>query len=191
MVYEHSEEVRDEISEAYCDMPIFKARIEFEKLVLGQKKLSGVVVRPGWVYGGSGGYTTTWFDEGKKDKIIIRGKKDKKWSFVHVTDLADAFVRIGKANSEIVKGQIFNIGEGALSYEDFVVQCAKIAGFHGLVEYAESDPNDFISTKMDRSVIIHSQKAKNLLGWNHNHPPFLEELQIYFDAIKANLTTLP
>ena len=42
----------------------------------------------------AGHYAVKWFAQGEKNSIVVKGNPDKKYSWVHVDDLADAFLRV-------------------------------------------------------------------------------------------------
>lgn len=52
-----------------------------------------VVVRPGFLFGldGQSCYATTWFEQGETGRVVYAGDPAKRWSWVHVSDLADAY----------------------------------------------------------------------------------------------------
>jgi len=57
--------------------------------------------------------------------------KDKRWNWVHVQDLADAYVRAAK-NSHSVAGEIFNIvSESSPTVGQLTLATARVAGFKG------------------------------------------------------------
>ena len=77
LVYTHSEEVRDENSPLPGDHPVFKGRIAFEREVLEHNGVRGIVIRPGYVYGGSSGagnHLSEFFAKANQDKIVIPSK---------------------------------------------------------------------------------------------------------------------
>jgi len=185
------DEIRDESSVIGKNVPsFFHARIDHEKFVLGQTQLRGVVVRPGFVYGGGvfpGNFLFGIFSNVSKEKFVIRGNKDKRWSWVHKADLADAYVRI--ATKGDFRGQVFNIcgyPHDAPTWEELVLKSANLVGdSKAKIEYGEVDSNDFISSLAERTIVLHPQKAVDLLGWSPRHPGLLAELETYFRAWKA------
>jgi len=80
LIYPHSEEIRDENSPLSGDFPITKGRIAFERYVQTHTGLRGIVIRPGFVYGGqgisfgAGNQLARFFEDGTKDKIVINSK---------------------------------------------------------------------------------------------------------------------
>jgi nucleoside-diphosphate-sugar epimerase len=49
--------------------------------------------------------------ENKTADIVVKGKPEKTWAWVHITDLATAYTSIVNAAPSVVGGQIFNISD--------------------------------------------------------------------------------
>jgi len=183
MVYGDSQEVRDETSPFNNEHPLFKAKTVFEAEVLTQEKVRGIVIRPGWLYGGTGSYSGHYFSANEKtEKLIIRGNKDKRYSWIHIDDLTSAYVLVVQAGGRL-KGEVFNIVERnnkPPTFEGLSLKGAAIAGFKGTVEYAEPHKSDYYSTDVNRTVILNPQKAIDLLGWTPRHIGLVDELEIYY-----------
>lgn len=81
-----------------------KDREDFENQVLATSSaaLKTTVVRPGFVYGGQGGFVADLF---YSEPLVIQGRRDMRWSWVHVDDLAEGYVAIGRAPRVIVDKQ--------------------------------------------------------------------------------------
>lgn len=81
-----------------------KDREDFENRVLATSSaaLKTTVVRPGFVYGGLGGFVADLF---YSEPLIIQGRRDMRWSWVHVDDLGDGYVAIGRAPRVVVDQQ--------------------------------------------------------------------------------------
>ena len=111
--------------------------------------------------------------------------KRQRWSWTHVVDLADAYVRAVK-RSHSLKGEVFNIiSYSSPTFEEITLAAAKIAGFKGTVEYTDVPGTDFISTVANKTVRLNYKKAEDLLGWTPNHIGVLEELELYYHAFKG------
>jgi nucleoside-diphosphate-sugar epimerase len=165
---------------------ILKERIPIEQKVLHSKTFNGVVVRPPLIYGGEKGRCTVYFQQGEQGKVVVYGKKDTYQSVVHIDDVANAFVRIVEAETEKVKGQIFNLGETTekpSTLTDFAVALAKGAGCENpAVEY-EPWPAWF-SAMVDNNSWLDSSKAKRVLGWSAKHN-FHTDAKVLYDSWKA------
>lgn len=190
LVYAHSEEVRDENSPLPGDHDFFKARIAFENETLKHTGVRGIVIRPGFVYGGASGagnHLTNFFSNAEKDKIVLNNTlKNQRWNWIHVVDLADSYVRAAK-QSHTLKGEAFNIvSTSSPTYEQITLAAAKVAGFKGTVEYTDALGSDFLTTLGNKTVLLTHYKARDLLGWTPNHSGVLEELDIYYHTIKGS-----
>lgn len=87
-----------------ADVTEMKDREDFENQVLATSSsaLKTTVVRPGFVYGGQGGFVADLF---YNEPFVIVGRRDMRWSWVHVDDLAEGYVLIGRAPRIIVDKQ--------------------------------------------------------------------------------------
>jgi len=123
----------------------------------------GIVIRPCAVYGGSfgaGNNLLRFFEKAKQEKIVLNsridiflltsflfffpsckdGLKGQRWNWVHVQDLADAYVRAAK-RSHVVAGEAFNIvSESSPTYEEALRAAAGVAGFKGMSSLSLSHP---------------------------------------------------
>ncbi len=87
-----------------ADVTAMKDREDFENQVLATSSdaLKTTVVRPGFVYGGQGGFVADLF---YSEPLVIQGRRDMRWSWVHVDDLAEGYVAIGRAPRVVVDKQ--------------------------------------------------------------------------------------
>jgi nucleoside-diphosphate-sugar epimerase len=106
-------------------------RPSIEQTIVKSNLINGIVIRPGGVYGKSGGLTALWFEGAIKGELCGIGSKDVRWSLVHVDDLADSFVRAVE-RAELVGGQIFNIiNNQSESVGDILDAVARITEYKG------------------------------------------------------------
>jgi uncharacterized protein YbjT (DUF2867 family) len=87
-----------------ADVTAMKDREDFENHVLAtsSESLKTTVVRPGFVYGGQGGFVADLF---YSEPLVIQGRRDMRWSWVHVDDLGEGYVAIGRAPRVVVDKQ--------------------------------------------------------------------------------------
>jgi hypothetical protein len=87
-----------------ADVTAMQDREDFENQVLATSSaaLKTTVVRPGFVYGGQGGFVLELF---YSEPLVIQGRRDMRWSWVHVDDLAEGYVAIGRAPRVVVDQQ--------------------------------------------------------------------------------------
>jgi len=98
-----------------------KAEINAQKL--GDKKFTTVMLRFATVFGYSprmrfdlavNGMVLGYY----KNKSIPIMRNGKQWRpFIHIKDVAEAYVKVIKADSKIVNGQIFNVGSNSQNYQ--------------------------------------------------------------------------
>jgi len=157
-------------------------RKNFEDIILSTTEIRTVVLRPGFVYGGHGGVIAQlFFDINPNAELILTGKKEKRWSWVHIDDLSDAYVRVAKAGS-IVDNQLFNIAANDNpTYEQLKIAAATAAGWKGTVIKQIEVPKDQPRVlNWETNVIINPQKAFDLLGWRPNHVGIVQEIELYY-----------
>ena len=160
-------------------------RRKIELLVINNTDFIGVACRPGYLYGGSGSYTGPYFQMAEAKKLVVSGSPDKKWAFVHASDLAEGYFLISEAPRSVVKGEIFNFGDGTRSTSKEVVLAAgKVLGVEGEVTLVPAG-NDFMGINAEQSCLLDCSKARKLLGWVPKHFGFVENISRYYATWKA------
>lgn len=85
------------------------SRRQIEKELLSHPDVNGIVIRPGYVYGGSGGPLGGFIREAlTKGKITGYGDPEAPVSAVHVDDLGEVYVQAAQLG-DVVRGQAFNL----------------------------------------------------------------------------------
>jgi len=178
-----------------------KEREDFENhvLMLGKKTesyLHPVMVRPGFVYGGQGGFVANiFFNVDPNKDLVLYGRADKRWSWVHCDDLGNAFPLIAQAGPSVYN-EGFNLaalGDNP-TYGELRIAIAKQAGWDPnkhKIEYRSlpENPTDHLENEYKRweaDVIINPAKAINLLGWKPTHVGFLYEIETYYLSWNAS-----
>jgi len=183
LVYgDHKNEVVDETFPLKTKNP----RAGLESAVTSSKEVEGVVIRPPWVYGNdSGRYMTSWWEPNSKGEIEILGNPDKSWSWVHVDDLADAYVRVIGASKSLVAGEVFDVADDTRgTFLQIRVAMAKAAGIEGKVVHSPAGTDPF-SQMLESTVIIKAQKIRRILGWTPKRGPFLDDVDLYYHSYRA------
>jgi len=177
--------------EAFIDEgPTFAARATLEADIINSKDIHGIVIRPGFVYGYAGGNGGDHLGDKvfqlTDGKIQISGSTEKRWSWVHVHDLAYAFL-LAVQKFTIASGQIFDIGqsENPPTYVELRKKAAEIAGHKNAPVVNLPVPDGFWPKVMEYSVRVSSRKANNLLGWYPGHHNILDDLQGVYAAYLA------
>lgn len=184
----HEEVVFEDI--AFQAAPALQPRAKFEAEVVQSKEVHGIVIRPGFVYGYAGGnggnhlgdkaFTLT------DGKIVFNGSPAKRWSWVHIHDLARSYL-LAVENFTVASGQIFNIAvENPPTYEEFRRKAAEIAGFKNVeVQTLPVAEGNIWGPLLEQSVRISPRKAQNLLRWYPSHLSILDDLQPVYNAYLA------
>lgn len=142
--------------------------------------LKTVVIRPGNIYGGSGGLTAALFAQAEKGEILLVGAGNNYWPMVHLEDLAGAFVLVAE---KMCSHQVFNIVDNSLVTQKEVIEgIAAITGARvKRVDLEEAKP---LLGKLAEGLAtggrISNERAKKLLGWQPKYPGFLCDLPRYY-----------
>ena len=182
------ERVMDETTPANPDHALaFRMDMEQELLAMMIPQCRKVILRPGFIYGldGKSSITGMWFGMGEQGKAIYRGDRDKGWSWVHVSDLAQAYVMVAESGA-VIDDEIFCVAnEQRLKCLDIMQACLSATGYEGEIEFAEPSEDDVTSTWFDQNEFITSQKARYLLGWVPRHLGVIDEIETYYASWKA------
>eukprot|EP01112_Ceratiomyxa_fruticulosa_P007398 TRINITY_DN1917_c0_g1_i1.p2 TRINITY_DN1917_c0_g1~~TRINITY_DN1917_c0_g1_i1.p2 ORF type:complete len:297 (+),score=82.44 TRINITY_DN1917_c0_g1_i1:1506-2396(+) len=162
--------------------PFIQGRIQVTKSILANKDVYGTVIVPSMVYGGEGGHYTTFFQQAEQGKVAVYGTGKNVLSNVHIDDIADAYVRVIEANTDVVSGQAFNFAEEKkLTLEEVAQAYADAAGFKGKVETGAPFPFALFDTNM----YFDTSKARRVLGWNPSRKDLTQEAPLLFKAWKT------
>ncbi len=171
--------------------PVLAPRAETERMILDRtaSTLRTVIIRPGCVYGASGGLTASWFQSAAQDgSARIVGDGHFRWTMVHINDLAVAY-RL--AAESILTGEIFNISDDSRST---VLECAQAANKQvtGTDKVTTIPVNEAEKTIGPTAVCltfdqhVDSSKARKMLGWQARHSGFIAGVECYYAAWKAS-----
>ena len=182
------ERVMDETTPANPNHALaFRMDMEEELLAMMIPQCRKVILRPGFIYGldGKSSITGMWFGMGEQGKAIYRGDRDKGWSWVHVSDLAQAYVMVAETGAAL-DDEIFCVAnEQRLKCLDIMQACLSATGYEGEIEFAEPDEDDVTSTWFDQNEFISSQKARYLVGWVPRHLGVIDKIETYYASWKA------
>lgn len=165
-----------------------QARAGIEQLVLDDRSVRGLVVRPGCVYGGRGGLTGIWFDGVEKGEVKVVGDGRNHWSTVHVADLSDAYVRVAESG---LAGEIFNIADPSrVTVNEMVDSIAHAAGGHVKITHVPLDEATRQMGKLAESLALDqhldASKIVRQLGWAARHQGFPANARICYESWKAS-----
>lgn len=131
-------------------------------------------------------FASTWYEQGETDQVVYNGDPGRGWSWVHVTDLADAYCRIAE-RSELDK-ELFCIADQEQP------RCADVAraavGFAGKLTLGPAIMEDW-SALFDQNAFINSARARRMLGWVPRQPGILAGINQYYQDWKASQVAEP
>ncbi len=186
------ERVMDETTPANPDHKLaFRMDMEQELFAIPIPDCRKVVLRPGFMYGldGHSSVSGTWFEMGEQRKAIYRGDPEKGWSWVHINDLAEAYVRVAESGAAI-DGEIFCIADEQRPKCVEVMQaCLKATGYEGEIEFAKPQEDDITSVWFNQNEFITSRKAYRILGWSPRHTGIIDEVETYYASWKASTSS--
>ncbi|MCZ4513070.1 NAD(P)H-binding protein, partial [Streptomyces sp. ActVer] len=175
----------DENTPGSPESPIgFRFTLEKELAASG---LAHTVVRPGFMYGGpaSTSMTGQWFAAAEAGSPVFYGDTAKRWSWVHVDDLADAYVRI-LDNPAAVDGETFVIADDQrLAALDMQRTAVRATGHTGEIALESAEAGGMMQMAADQDELVTSAKAHRLLGWTPRHTSFTDDPTRHYRAWKA------
>lgn len=170
--------------------PVVAWRPEHEQQILRADSgpVRTIVLRPGCVYGGSGGLTATWFASAAESGAArVIGDGRGRWAMVHVADLALAYRLAAESPS---RREVFNLSDRSR----FTIQACAEAASHAAggggrvttvpVEDAAEEMGPFAEA-LAADQNIDSSKAARQLGWHPRHGGFVDGVSRYYLAWKT------
>ncbi len=162
----------------------FRFRLERE---LGDSGLSHTVVRPGFLYGGAAGTSMTgqWFAAAEEGHAVFHGDVAKRWSWIHVEDLAAAYTAVLRDPARF-DGETFVVADDQrLRAIDVQREALRAAGFTGEVALATAEEGGVLHLAADQDELVSSAKAHRLLGWRPRHLSPTDAMDVHHRAWKA------
>jgi len=182
LVYKSPGEIVDESCPPKNEF--FKWKTDLEQKVIKHSDVEGVVIRPGRVYGGSGGaIADQWFTKNNEGETEFIGDVEKSW--IHVYDLAQAFVKLVEADGHLVEGSIYNVCDmSRVTALQARKAFAKAAGLTGSVVLKEA--KDAWSKACETNAVMSAEKITKQLGWSPKKGPLMDRLDVCYQAWKAH-----
>ena len=179
------EQLMDETTPGNPDS-VLHFRMQMEQEAMKLDNVRTVVVRPGFMYGQDGRtcYINRWFEQGEAGQVVYAGDPARGWSWVHVSDLANAYLRLVE-HSEPLDKEIFCLADDQqpLCF-DVATAAARAAGFTGEVGIGPASLEAFTEV-FDQNEFITSAKARRVLGWVPRQPGILAHMDLYYQGWKA------
>jgi nucleoside-diphosphate-sugar epimerase len=183
------DDVKDE-SATLDPLPLVAPRPAIDDRVLEANggRLRTLVIRPGCVYGGSGGLTGPWFESAVAEGAArMVGDGSNRWTMVHREDLARLYVLAAESSHG---GEVFNATDRSrFTVRECAEAASRAAGAGGrVVETPLSEAAALygpLAQGLAVSQHIDSGKAVRLLGWQPRHGGFADGARRYFLSWKA------
>jgi nucleoside-diphosphate-sugar epimerase len=158
----------------------FRLALEAEALALTNVRT--VVVRPGFMYGcdGHNSMAARWFAMAGSEPVVFRGDREKGWSWIHIADLARAYVLVAEA-SRAIDGEVFCLAdEQRPKVLDVMQACLSVANHKSGLVFGDPVESDLASTWFDQNEFITSAKAQRLLSWTPRHTGVIDTIQSFY-----------
>lgn len=170
-------------------LDVVKWRPEHEEKILKATgpNLRTVILRPGHVYGYVGGLTKAILTSTQNGSVLIVGEGHNRWPMVHVQDLAHAYV---SAAEKELSNVIFNVvDDSTTTLREIAEAVAKAAHIEGKfkilsLEEAEHQFGPFVKG-VAVDLTVDNSRIKRLLGWKIHHAPFINDVEVYYNAWHA------
>lgn len=161
-------------------IPLVAWRPSHEKKVQDAQKhkLRTIVIRPGLVYGGSGGLVGMMIAQAKQHQLVIVGEGKNHWPMVRVDALAELYaLAVERAPAE----SIYNAVSGeSVQYGELARAASRVAGGSGHVESIPlARARETMGPFADALALdqrISGAKAARELQWEGHRAGVLEEL---------------
>jgi nucleoside-diphosphate-sugar epimerase len=179
--------VMDETTEPNPNHPLsFRRELEREALALGN--VSTTVLRPGFMFGNDGynSVSADWFAMAEQGNAVFRGDRERGWSWIHISDLAEAYRLVAEADETAVGGEIFHLADQHRPLSlDVMRACFEVAGYSGDIRFEGPVKGDNISAWFNQNEFVTARKARERLGWAVCHSGILESAEPVYQSWKA------
>jgi len=156
--------------------PLVAWRPAVEQLVLARGR--GMVLRPAMVYGRGGGLLQSFVQSAREHGAArVIGDGQNRWTFVHVDDLADLYVRLLDAPPGTL---LFAAHGPALRVREVAEAASGAAGAAGRVEFIPlADARLSLGPLADALALdqqISGERARRSLAWRPIAPSVIDDL---------------
>ena len=158
----------------------FRFQLERE---LAESGLGHTIVRPGFLYGGAA--STSMLGQWFAGRSVFYGDTAKRWSWVHVEDLADAYTAVLREPARF-DGETFVLADDQrLRAIDVQREALRAAGHTGEVGLEDAEAGGMLQVAADQDELVTSAKAHRLLGWRPRHLSPTDAIDVHFRAWRA------
>lgn len=168
-----------------ADVVAWRPAHEERVLSAAGDSLATAVVRPGMVYGGSGGLVSGFFETAAGDGAAVYvGDGENRWSFVHRDDLARLYVRIVETEA---RGVYHGVDGTPVRVSDAARAASEAAGAEGAIRSRplEEAPEE-MGAMADALVLDQALAGRRSreLGWRPERSSFPEAADEAYRAWK-------
>lgn len=141
-----------------------RAKLENELRLSG---LPHTIVRPAFVFGGDGRSSLLgrWLDTGHEKAGVFYGDLAKKWSWVHVDDLARGYAAIIQRLQELDGATFLFADDEAFPALDTFQAAHAVVHPDGPITFAPIEGEDELYRIFDRDEVVDARKARDRLEW--------------------------
>jgi nucleoside-diphosphate-sugar epimerase len=169
-------------------LPLVTWRPPHESLILSSDAVRGIVLRPGCVYGGTGGMPGSWFasaTDGVPPELV--GDGANRWALVHIDDLGEGY-RLA-AESGLSREVFCLVERSHETVREMAAAAARAAGLSGEVRTlplidARKTMGPFADA-LAADQRIDGGKAERVLGWRPRHRGFVDEAEVFLRSWRA------
>lgn len=177
-------EVVDEQSSTEQAFGLVQWRRAHEKEVATATHYDGVVLRPGLVYGRTGSMTASWIAAALNPSTGVsvpsNSQGSQLWSFVHVDDVAQAYVLAAK-NAR--PGRVYNLCSQTLQVNRAIDALFKATGNKNNAQFPA--PTNPFEEALAGTQNISAEKARIELGWKPAFHDFEQEASVLVKSWSA------
>ena len=177
----------DEVASTDQPVQLVKWRPPHERLVLdaATDSMTTSVIRPGMVYGGSGGILESFFISADKGEPVVHvGDGNNRFCFVHREDLAELYrLVVEKRASGIFHGidnAFIKIADAARAVSQAAGKGSPVQGQR--LENARAEMGLFADALCTDQAVVARRSRE--LGWQPLHPPFPESARAAYQEWK-------
>jgi len=164
-------------------VPLVAWRYQVEQTLINSPDVNGIVIRPSMVYGRSGSIFAMMFKRAHDGKLIWPGKPGGRLAIVHQDDLADIYLRAAEKGA-VVRGQIFDASNDVTESTDDIL--GKLVELSGSKPFEYVEPSNLYEEAIAATALVRPYLGRALLGWQPHKPGLAENLELYYNAWKAN-----
>ncbi|KZT58912.1 NAD(P)-binding protein [Calocera cornea HHB12733] len=159
-------------------------RAIFERQVLSNPDVNGIVIRPALLYGRSMSLLELLFKQALAGgNIEWVGAPGGRWSLIHADDLADLYLRIGEG-APVYKGLTFDgANPSSESLDDILAKLVQVSGCKG---YSFREPANLFEVALTTTSFSRPSLGRALTSWVPKKISLVDGMAIYYNTWVAS-----